>query len=495
MAAKNYLSWITGNKPTVDLDQTVKDNGLKSLLPTTVQDYIDLLDKSEDEGIHSYLCNLDKDQNAGQESKCVNGKYESDEDKRRSKNQGWGFIQWNDGSYRLFADAKNTHSNAKNQIGLPPRRKLTGIDSGLVNTYINQGYGTRNLKGKSPIVSSKSGKTYSPITIDNRDARLAANNKQNHIDAVNGVKGKTVGHRAILFDANGKVLRGANGIRDADKGAKLSSTVPSGKPNNGEVPTKIGNAYKLSTNKHSSGKKGIGQTNDVMGGVAALGGIAAVAGILAALMPLHFLTSAITFLTSITTMITNVGNIGNTYLAVVDGVLTLFGKKDATKAMKTLMESTIDGMFGKENVQSAKAAFAKGINTISTTTKLLEKVETGRRGTNNKVDQVAFSLGTVNNSLKDSGMIPLDSPYMAESKAIDDFVAARAKVEGNESLTENINEITSEIKDQKKIKEQIEAEQVAVQKVKDKKDKDVNDIKNLLDQTKTNIDAIKPENL
>jgi hypothetical protein len=153
-------------------------------------------------------------------------------------------------------------------------------------------------------------------------------------------------------------------------------------------------------------------------------------GVISLLLPMHFITSAITFLTSITTFFTNVNNAANTYLTVVDALLGLFKIKNSTKALKVFIQEIADNALGKENVQEVKNAFGKGINTIAVTTKLSEKTQSLVSGTNNKVDEVAIRLGTLNNSMGEVGLIPPE--LMATSTAIDDLVEKRTK--DNEDL-------------------------------------------------------------
>jgi ribosomal protein S17E len=481
--AKKYLSDITGKKPAISFDDVVKESGLKSLLPETVQTYLDEIDKATEDALHKYQCQLDNAGKTAQDNKCKTGKYLSQERKRLANNTITGYITFDDGKTVLF------YGDGKSQVKLPDKRGNKNHDRGLANVLVN----------RSPKPLRKTTFTTHKV----KDDRRSDLNDKAFKEAVEGEDGKselarrltTIGQRGIFFDEHGRPIKGTNNLRDRDEAIALSSRLPTEKVNDGRIPDRIKAGSDRSTTRHSGNKHGVGNTSDVLGGVAALGGITAIVGIVACLAPLHFVTSAITFLTSITTLFTNVNNAANAVFTVADGVFAIFNKKDATKPIKVLIQNAIDNSFGKENVQEAKNKFGSLINSIAVSTKLLEKIQQGRASTNNKVDQVAFSLGTVNNSLKDSGLIPADSPYMRQSESIDEFVDARAKVEGNEGLKENITTLTEELKTHEESDKAILQEKIAAQKVRDKQSKDINDVKNLLDDTKTNVDAVKAENL
>jgi hypothetical protein len=473
--ASNYLSDITGKNPTISLDDVVSEKGIKSLLPDTAQTYLEEIDQESEDALHKYQCQLDTAGKTAQSAKCNSGKYLSQERQKYAANQITGYITFDDGKTVYF------YGDGRSQVKLPDKRGNKQHDRGLANVLVSR--------------TPKPAKKITFTTHQVKDDRRKDLNDRAFKEAVEGGDGKSIGQRGLFFDEHGRPIKGTNNIRDRDEAIALSSRLPSEKVNDGRIPDRIKAGSDRSTSKHSGNKHGVGDTSDVLGGVAALGGIAAVVGLVACLAPLHFVTTAITFLTSITTMFTNVNNAANAVFTVADGVFAIFNKKDATKPIKALIQNAIDNSFGKENVQAAKDKFGSLINSIAVGTKLLEKIHQGRASTNNKVDEVAFSLGVVNNSLKDSGLIPIDSPYMKESQSIDEFVESRAKIEGNEGLKENITSLTEELKTHEESDKTIEQEAIAAQKLRDKQSKDINDIKTLLDHTKTNVDAVTADKL
>jgi Flp pilus assembly pilin Flp len=268
-----------------------------------------------------------------------------------------------------------------------------------------------------------------------------------------------------------------------------SANIPSESLSSGQIPAKIEKATPYKTSNHPNKKK-IGATNDFAGGIAALGGITALVGLMALLMPMHLLTSAITFLTSITTFFTNVNNAVSTYLTIVDALLGIVGVKGSAKKMKAFIASILDNAFGKDNAQELKNAFAKGVNNIAVTTKLLEKVEQMRNQTDDKVDAARFAVGTINNALAEQGYIPAE--MMETSKAIDKFIGDSKNAE---ELEENIDVLTKEIRDKDETNKILKEEQEARDKKATQIKKDVDSVANLLDTAKTDVSKLDITNL
>jgi hypothetical protein len=294
----------------------------------------------------------------------------------------------------------------------------------------------------------------------------------------------TLGNKAILFDANGKVLRTASEIsregRAIDESAKLATdkkirSLASKKRPKTEIKKLTDSIDKV---------KSTGNINSLGTLFAAVTGLIAIAALLAVLVPMSFLTVALNWLQTVTTMLANIKDVATTYLSVTEAGLSLFGYPKSTSKIKTYVNNIAYGIFGKDNYEQAKAAFAQGILNLTSMTKMLERIESARRGTNSLIDAVALSLGTANNSLKDAGLIPSDSPWMEYSKKIDTFVDAQTKTSKDPELKENIEKLTSEIQTQDEINKEIANEQKVKKDIKDQKDKELNNLKKLGEDVK-----------
>jgi hypothetical protein len=475
--SEDYLRDIEGKLDFPDFDELIKAEGLFGLVPENIAKYAAEIEKAEDDGVHQYLCNIDKAPSGCQPANAIAA---------REKDRLVGYVQWDvRAPYRLLysvdghlVEREIARKQKVKPIPLAKRREGIGKKergSNLGRTVTGQGL---NTKAK--------GTFYTRSVKPDRKG----DTRQLFRDAVEGKGNLSIGDRAVLFNQDGSITTGANNIRDNAVENERSSNIPSESANNGAIPAKVKPATPYKTSQHPN-KSRLAKTNDIAGGVAALGGIAAVVGVIALLLPQHFVTSAITFLTSITTFFTNVNNAVNTYLTVVDALLGIFGIKGSGKAVKGFITQIVDNALGKENVQQVKNAFASGINTIAVTTKLLEKTQAIANNTDDKVDEVALKLGAVNNAMGAAGLIPPE--LMATSKGIDDLVAVRTK--DNEELAGNLTALTKEISTNEESKKELADEQKARDKVKAKKDKDLGDVKKLLDVAKTDVEKIKVENL
>jgi hypothetical protein len=474
MADKRYLQDITGRAELPDLNKLLESQGLLGLLPDSVKEYAEELATADEKGVHSYLCHIDK---LPKNQDCDTSKALA----AREKNRYVGVVQFsNEPPYQLYVInglLEKVPSNKKAIAITGDRFKTTrkARTSNMGSAVIGQG-----KKANKPV-----GTLYLRGVNDDRKRDTT-----NFEKAVEGEKGQSIGTRAVLFNHDGSVTLGANNIRDNAVAIERSADIASENVSNGSIPKKRVRARDYSTKFHPNKKK-IAGTDDVAAGIAALGGVTAMTAIVAMLTPMHFITSAITFLTSITTMFTNVNNVVNTFLTISDALLGLLGIKNSSKGLKTFLGEMVDNAFGKERVQNAKNLFAKCINSTAVATKLLEKVQSMRQGTNNKVDELALQLGTVNNSLGAAGLIPPE--LMQTSGAIDEFVGKR-DTEGNE-LKENIDLLTGEILDKDEATQRLLDEQKVRDKRKAVTEKDTADVKALVDASKTELGDFKLDDL
>jgi hypothetical protein len=199
----------------------------------------------------------------------------------------------------------------------------------------------------------------------------------------------------------------------------------------------------------------------------------------------------------VVTFLTTTRSAIGTYLGIADGILGIFGMKNSTGGLKSIINSVLDNAFGKDNITYAKAVFASTLNGVATTGKLMETIQSARAGTDNKIDGLALGLGTVNNSLKDAGLIPPDSPYMQQSKAIDQFVTDRTTGSGEEGigLKDNISHLVGELRTHDEVNKQLADEREKEDKKTKKIAKQTDDTFRLIDSTKTNVEAIQKKDL
>jgi hypothetical protein len=475
-----YLGDITGTLTLESIGDHLEKYGILGALPEFVQKKYAAAAAAQDDGVHQYLCNLDKEATSGQRNACAAGKalgqYSQDV---AAHNQKY-ILQ-----FEVLPRFMFTHEARRSGVKIAPPAKRNGKNlTGVDGRFRRVRAGDQNRPGRYNIAKVDPGR----IT----DKEIA-----NFTDAVNGEEGKTIGQRAIYYDADGNVLRGTQAIERKTKANQLSANTATLNQTTGtSAGAKPTAAPGLKADDHPR-KKTAGQTTDKGGSLAGMASLGLLAVGLACLMPLHFVTSAITFINSIVTFLTTTRSVIATYLGIADGIMGVFGIKNSTGGLKSIINGVLDNAFGKDNLTYAKAVFASTLNGVATTGKLMEKIQSARQGTDNKIDDLALGLGTVNNGLKDAGLIPQDSPYMQQSKAIDQFVADRTTGNGEEGigLKDNISHLVGELKTHDEVNKDLANEKTAEEKKTKKIKKETDDTFRLIDSTKTNVEAIQKKDL
>ncbi len=475
-----YLGDITGTLPLEGIGDYLEKNGILEALPEFVREKYRAGEKDQENGVHQYLCNLDKEAIAGQKNACATGKalgkYSNDVSAHNQK-----YIL----EFEVLPKFLFTHESKRHGVKIPKPagrvgKKLTGVDGRFRRVRA----GDQDRPGRYNYAKVDPGKT-DPKEIDRFN------------DAVNGGDGRSIGQRALYYDSDGTVLRGTAAIERKTKANQLSANTATLNQTTGtSAGAKPTAAPGLKADAHPN-KKTAGQTTDKGSPVAGMAVLGLLALGMAALMPMHFVTSAISFINSVVTFLTTTRSAIGTYLGIADGILGVFGLKNSTGGLKSIINGVLDNAFGKDNITYAKAVFASTLNGVATTGKLMEKIQSARAGTDNKIDELALGLGTVNNGLKDSGLLPADSPYMQQSKAIDQFVDDRTTGNGEEGigLKDNISHLVGELKTHEEVNNDLKQEKEVEEKKAKKIAKQTNDTFRLIDSTKTNVESIQRKDL
>jgi hypothetical protein len=474
----SYLADITGQLPTIQIGEFLAENGLLESMPGTVQDaYNDALEAQGDE-VHSFLCNLDKEEQRGRSNNC-------------SQSKAWA------GYAKEIAAANRPYILQFELVDRFPFKHNNDSKRGITiaKPASRPGKNLRGVDGRFQRVKPRQQRQrYHVAQVNTALTRQEAGESDRHRAAVEGRDGSTIGQRALFYNHDGRVLRGTGAIARESREVALSASTATLNQTTGTAAGASPAAAPTLTAANHPNKKPAGETSgNWLGGLGTIGMLSVA---MAALMPLHFVTSAISFINGLVTFFTTTRNAVETYTSIVDAALGMFGMRGATNSFKSLMESMLDGAFGKDNIDYAKLVFAKTLNTVSSAVKVAEKVQQARSSTNNRVDELAVSLGIVNNGLKDAGMLPPDSPYMSQSQAIDQFIKDRSTGAGADpDLADNLQAITGEIRTGEQVTKELKEQREREEKERQKIQKEIDDTARLVDSTKTNVEAIQRQNL
>jgi gas vesicle protein len=422
-----------------DITSDVIDN-LRGVLPSRALEILDIHIDNVNDATHQLKCQLDIEAKKGQALQCARGKQATAIQNKVNQNN--------------YTNRPKKLKTGSRTIKPTKERGITTKKTNFNKTRLNQNQLDNNYQDAN-------------ITYKVDPSKFADNYDPNKSDS-------TLGNRAVLFDSNGKVLRTANEInregKAIDESAKLATI---SKVRSTDAKTRAKRELRT-LNKAIDKMKGQGEINSLASLFAAITGMVAVIALLAVLVPLSFITVALNWLQTITTMIANIKDLATTYLSITDAGLALFGYPKATNKLKAYVNDIAYGLFGKENFEQSKAAFAQGILNLTSLTKMLERVESARRSINGGIEGLKFSLGTANNALKDAGLIPPDSPWMEYSEKVGKF-ADTAQSE----TKDNIQKLTEEIQTQEEVNAEIAQEASAKAEIKAKKQKEVDSLKQL----------------
>jgi hypothetical protein len=433
------------------LEGVIKD--IRGYLPPEAFSLVDKYSEKIDGDTHKIKCQLDADAERGRALACARGKREL--------------------NHQLSLQATRCANRPRELKGSSRSVKFKNIERGITTRKtslkalkLNQGGVERNYQDVNYRINPGESNFEDEFDPNNPDS--------------------TIGNKAVLFEADGTVKRTANEIsRDASE-KEESSKSATDKPVRSTASKNRPRTELRSVNELLKKKKGVGEINSLATLFAAITGLVAIGCLIAVLVPLSFLTVALNWLQTVTTMFTNVRDVTTTYLSMVDGGLSLFGYPKSTAKLKGAIDGIAYGIWGKDNYESAKAAFAKGILNLTSLTKLLEKVEAAKRGTNSKIDSLALGLGAVNDSLKDAGMIPPDSEWSEYSAKVDKFVDAQAKV--SPDLKDNIEKLTTEIQTNEETNKEIAEEKEAKDAIAKQRKAEADNLNNLLKDAKPLVD-------
>ena len=452
---KDYIKGFLPPKkgsPIPDIPDLLNEVISKSrdILPKGAFVLLDAINTTKEKDLKDLKCQLDKESGKGQDQQCALGR--------------------NQVAYREKLQQNRLDNKPKQLLKQKPRKFKSNFPQRGLTTKLDNFKKTKfnqNLDLRASNYNDKVTKFNVPKS-----------KFENEYDPLN--PNSTLGNKALLFDVNGKVLKTANEIGREGRMADISSGLSTGTSVRTQAPRKNNTKRDIKNLGDAIDRvKGTGEINSLAALFSAITGMVAIIAVLAVLVPMSFLTVALNWLQTITTMLTNVKDVATTYLSISEAGLTLFGYPKSTSKIKTFVNDIAYGIFGKDNYESAKSAFAQGILNLTSMTKLLEKIESGRNGTNSKIDGVAFSLGTANNALKEGGLIPPDSPWSQYSEKVDKLVEDQAKVSSDPDLKENIQKLTTEILTQDEIDKEIKEETEAKTKLQARKQKEIDNLQNL----------------
>jgi hypothetical protein len=207
MASPDYLADVTGKTELVDFDKLIKELGLKGILPDIAQQYLDSIDEAESDGVHQYLCNIG---NLPSDRNCDVSKAIT----KREKDRFVGYAQWDTSQPLKLLYMQNGQVLEVDPFALKKQPKPLPLEGNRYKAGRNlRGANTGASVSEQGVENIPDGTFYTRSIKDDLGKDRDANNKI-FTDAVNGGEGRSIGDRAVFFNPDGSVTKGANNVRN-----------------------------------------------------------------------------------------------------------------------------------------------------------------------------------------------------------------------------------------------------------------------------------------
>ena len=314
-----------------------------------------------------------------------------------------------------------------------------------------------------------------PHTIDvikpEQYADKAKRNMSQFAKAQAGNRGTSIGDRAVVFTANGTPMYGDSYLdrnaQDNFAANQATSNLPVA-----QIPKKIKTNQPMSAaGLQSQPRANVAPKSDTTGNLLVLAGIAtAITVVLFMFQHILIFVELILQVSSVTSTITN---IAGSFVAILNNMGSLFGLGEGLiDPLSQTFDSMLNNAMGKEKVDYVKYQFAKISSGFVAGQNILNKVS----GLNNTVGAVteknANNTSIIGNAMKAMGMIGGNVPWMNEDNKVSTGTGKiGAALDTVSGLSNNLAEISSDVKSQKQEQAELDKSYKERQKEDEKGDK------------------------
>lgn len=286
-----------------------------------------------------------------------------------------------------------------------------------------------------------------------------------------GNRGTSIGDRAVVFTANGTPMYGDSYLdrnaQDNFAANQATSNLPVA-----QIPKKIKtNSPMSAAGLQSQPRANVAPKSDTTANLLVLGGIAA--AITAVLFFFQHVLIFVQFIMQVSSVTSTITNIAGSFVAILNNMGSLFGLGEGLiDPLSQTFDSMLNNSMGKEKVDYVKFQFAKISSGYVAGQNILSKVS----GINNTVGKVteknANNTSIIGNAMKAMGMIGGDVPWMNEDNKVNAGVGkAGIALDTISGLSNNLAEISSDVKSQKQEQADLDKSYKERQKEDEKGDK------------------------
>lgn len=286
-----------------------------------------------------------------------------------------------------------------------------------------------------------------------------------------GMRGTSIGDRALVFSANGTPHYG-DSYMDKNLAENLAANQAVSNVPLSQIPPDIKVEKPLNASPlQQQPRANVVPKSNTVANMAALGAVAA--AVTAVLFFFQQVLTFVQFILQVSQSTATITNIASSFTAILNNLGSLLGLgEDILKPLEETFDSILNNTFGKEKVDYVKFQFAKISGVFVAGQNILSSFGGVKDKLTNLVTRNADNTSRIGNALKMVGMIADTEAWMNENNKANSVASEiKEKLESVSGLASTLTEITETVKTSK---EQL-SELDKGKSEEDKKEKDAED--------------------
>jgi hypothetical protein len=302
-------------------------------------------------------------------------------------------------------------------------------------------------QGIAPAVS-KTPYLVQEVKTSNSTGKSTRNLKQ-FARAQSGLRGTSIGDRALVFSANGTPHYG-DSYMDKNVAENVSANQATTTAPLSKIPPKIQTATPINADPlQQQPRANVAPKSDSIGNMVVLGGIAA--AVTSVLFFFQYVLMFVQFIMQVSQSTATITNIASSFVAILNNLGSLLGLgEDALKPLEETFDSILNNTFGKEKVDYVKFQFAKISGAFVAGQNILNSFGGFKNKLTNLVTKNADNTSKIGNALKMVGMIADTETWMNENNKVNSVASGvKEKLESVSGLASTLTDITETVKTSK----------------------------------------------
>lgn len=287
-----------------------------------------------------------------------------------------------------------------------------------------------------------------PVSNSSSSAKSTRNVNQ-FTRAHSGLRGTSIGDRAVVFTANGTPMYG-DSYMDKNVAENLAANQATANAPLSQIPSKVKVVAPISANPlQQQPRANVAPKSANVAGMLVLGGIAA--AVTAVLFFFQHVLLFVQFILQVSQATATITNIASSFVAILNNIGSLLGLgEDILEPIENTFDSILNNVFGKEKTEYVKFQFAKISGAFVAGQNILGSLGGFKNKLTGLVTRNADNTSKIGNALKTVGMIADTETWMNENNRVNSAASQfKDKLESVSGLSSNLSDITETVKSSK----------------------------------------------